>query len=210
MIDLYTFETKNGIRPVLAFEECGLDYRIHWVDLFKNEHRGADYLAINPEGRIPAAVIESGGKRQVIVQSAAILLWAAQTTGRFLPVDPDRRRQVDNWLLAGMSDLAASSSALNAVENRIPDATEATRVYFRKRFFEQLGIVERRLGEGRYLAGEFSVADLALFPVIDFNTKRYDPADHPNVIRWHADLIARPAIARGLQRLRDARTAASG
>ena len=126
MIDLYTFQTSNGQRAAIMLEECGFPYRVHKVDLFKNEQQAPDYLALNPIGAIPVIVDPAGpgGKPLTLTQSGAIALYLAEKAGRFMPTDPLRRVAALQWLMYAMTDCAPASANLFLLGVRAPEKSE--------------------------------------------------------------------------------------
>lgn len=201
MIDLYTTATGNGRRPALMLEECGLPYTVHKIDLAKGEQRQPSFLALNPVGSIPVIVDREGpgGEKLVLAQSAAILLYLAEKTGRFMPKDPGRRALVYQWLMHIMSDQQSTSATLFQVAS-LPDKPTSAIASFEKRLSDYFRLVDTRLAEAEYLAGELSIADFALYPLIDRRREIVEKAGSlPHLRRWMAALAARPAIARAMQ-----------
>lgn len=201
MIDLYTAGTGNGRRPALMLEECGLPYKAHKIDLAKGEQRQPSFLALNPAGSIPVIVDHEGpgGQKLVLAQSAAILLYLAEKTGRFMPKDASQRALVYQWLLHILSDQQATSAVLFQVAS-LPDKLASATTYFENRLIDYFRLVDRQLGEVEYLAGELSIADFALYPLVDRRREIVEKAGTlENLKRWTAMLAARPAIARAMQ-----------
>ena len=201
MIDLYTSSSPNGAKVHIMLEETGLDYEIRRVNLDEGEHKKSDYLAINPNGKIPAIVDRDGpgGAEVTIFESGAILLYLAEQSGQLLPEDPKVRWQVISWLMFQMAGLGPSLAQAGYFLNRAPEpvphaverfVTEAERLY---------GVVDRRLAEAEFLAGAYSIADIACFPWMR-NHQRFgvDIEDYSNVARWLATVAARPAVQRGV------------
>jgi len=201
MIDVYFAPTANGFRATVAMEECGLPYRLHKLDIAKGETRTPEYLKVNPAGLIPAIVDPDGpgGKPMTLTQSAAIIHYAAEKAGRFLPADPTSRWTVLQWLMQASSDVAGTSGALFRIDNSIPDKTPGNSEYFQKRLVNFFRDCDRQL-EGRdFLAGEISVADLMLYPGFVARKALLDSAGGlANLQRWAATMAARPAVQRGM------------
>lgn len=201
MIDLYTAATGNGRRPALMLEECGLPYTVHKIDLAKGEQRQPSFLALNPVGSIPVIVDREspGGQTLVLAQSAAILLYLAEKTGRFLPKESGRRALVYQWLMHIMADQQSTSATLFQVAS-LPDKPTSAITYFENRLSDYFRLVDRQLAGAEYLAGELSIADFALYPLIDRRREIVEKAgDLAHLRRWMAALAARPAIARAMQ-----------
>jgi len=202
MIDLYTWSTPNGLKVQIMLEETGLDYDLHPICLDEGEQKKPEYLAINPNGKIPAIIDRDGpgGDELAIFESGAILLYLAEKSGKFLPEDPERRWPVISWLMFQMGGIGpalgqtgyflnrASEPEPNAVERFV---NEAERLY---------GVVDRRLAEAEFLAGAYSIADIASYPWMR-NHQRFglDIGDFPNVQRWLQTIAERPAVERGLE-----------
>jgi GST-like protein len=202
MIDLYFAPTANGFRASVALEECGLAYRLHKMDIAKGDTRTPAFLAVNPAGLIPAIVDSDGpgGKPFALSQSGAIILYAAEKSGRFLPQDPAARYRTLQWFLQAASDVAGTSGAVFRIENSAPEKSVANADYFKNRLLTFFRDCDRQL-EGRdFLAGDISVADLMLYPGLVARKALVDAAGGcPNLQRWGAAMAARPAVQRGMQ-----------
>lgn len=199
MIDFYTAGTGNGRRPALMLEECGLAYTPHTIDLAKGEGRSPEFLKINPVGAIPAIVDHDGpgGQTVTLAQSGAILLYLADKTGKFLPADPVQRAAHLQWLMYALTDVAPTSSAV-FYASKLDDKT--AQGAFEDRLIGQLGHADKRLGAVEYLAGEYGVADMALYPVYDSRKALIEAkgAGLGNLKRWAESVGSRPAIKRGM------------
>lgn len=201
MIDLYTFNTSNGHRASIILEECGLPYRVHKVDLAKGEQRTPDFLNINPAGAIPAIVDHDvpGGPLK-LSQSGAIVLYAAEKTGRFLPADPARRALALQWLMLAVTDVARASTSIFLSSAVLPDKFPANVAYFEEQTLRYLRVAEARLAGRSFLADELSVADFALYPLYAVRKALVDKAgDLPELTRWGAALAARPGVDKGMR-----------
>ncbi len=201
MIELHTAATGNGRRPVLMLEECGVPYILHRVDLTTGEHKKPAYLALNPLGAIPTMIDKdgTGGAKLVLTQSAAILLYLAEKTGRFLPRDGMKRALAYQWLMHIMSDSQAFSG-IHFVLGAMPEKPEAAMAHLLKRMNEYFSFADRRLGEAEYLAGELSLADLALYPLADRRRDLIEKAGGlPHLKRWMKTMAARPGVGRAMQ-----------
>lgn len=164
MIDLYTFASSNGQRAAIVLEECALPYRVHKVDLAKREHKAPEFLNINPAGAIPTIVDSDGpdGAPLKLSQSAAIMLYAAAKSGRFLPEDPVRRAVALQWLLFAVTDVARASTAMFLCSTVVPDKSPANVAYFEEQTLRYLRVADARMADREFLADEPSVADFAL------------------------------------------------
>jgi len=201
MIDLHTFPTSNGQRVTIMLEECALPYRVHSVDLSKGEQRAPEFLALNPVGAIPVLVDPDGpgGAPLTLAQSAAILLYLAEKTGRFLPVPSPRRYVALQWLMHAVTDCAAATGAIFLLSARAPEKSAANLAWFEERLLQQFRAVDTRLADRDWLADELSIADFALYPVFAVRKALVEKAGGlPNLTRWAAALAARPAVARAM------------
>ena len=202
MIDLYLAGTANGFRASVALEEAGLPYRTHKVDLAKGESRTPEFLRINPAGLIPAIVDQDGpgGKPLALSQSGAIILYAAEKSGRFLPKDPLRRAMAWQWFTQGLSDVAATSGALFRVENSVPDKIAANTDYFKKRLLGFFSVCDAHLAGRDFLADEFSIAELMLYPNFALRKPMLDQAGgFAELQRWGKAVGARPGMHKGMK-----------
>ena len=202
MINLYTAGTANGHRAAIALEESGLAYRAHKLNLQAGDQRKPEYLKINPAGAIPAIVDEDGpgGKPLTLAQSGAIVLYVAEKSGKFIPKDPARRLTALQWLMQACSDVAGTSSTIFQLSMGAPEKSSANVEFFEKRLVNALRVADHRLADREYLADEFSVADLALYPVVA--TRRPVIEKHgglPNLAKWADRMAARPGVAKGMQ-----------
>ena len=206
MIELYTSATPNGQKIHIMLEETGLDYRIHWVDLRKGEQFDPEFLRISPNNKIPVILDRDGpgGEPLSVFESGAILIYLAEKTGKFLPAEPRARTQVLEWLMfqvGGVGPMLGQAHHFRAyAREKIPYAierytNEGARIY---------RVLDKRLAEHEYLAGDYSIADMAVFPWIRLHERQgQDMADHPHLSRWFDTLTARPAVARDMEKTRD-------
>jgi GST-like protein len=201
MIELYTWGTPNGRKVSVMLEECGLPYAVHKINIGAGEQFDPGYLRINPNGKIPSIVDPDGpdGKPISMMESGAILVYLAGKTGRFLPRSDRDRYQALEWLMFQMGGVGPMFGQvhhfLRAAKEPVPYATER---YTREK--DRLyGVLDRRLGETPYLAGEYSIADIATYPwVARHEWHKTDLAAHPNVKRWFDAIGAREPVQRGM------------
>jgi GSH-dependent disulfide-bond oxidoreductase len=167
MIDLYTAATMNGRRAALALAECGLPHRIHRLDLQKEDQHKPDFLNVNPMGTIPLIIDDTGpgGRPISLTQSGAIVLYCAEKSGKLIPHDPRRRIQAFEWFMQALTDVGPSSSAMFQL-SIAPESSAANNSHFEQRFLKHCANVDAQLAGQDFLAGEFSIADVALYPVI--------------------------------------------
>lgn len=203
MIELHTVPTANGYKASIMLEELGLPYQVKSYDLIKGEQLSADFLALNPVGRLPTLVDHELQSAPITVYgSAAILIYLAEKTGRFLPTDTRQRARVFEWLGIISGDLAPAYSGqfvFNVIAaEKQPWAIE----FYNKLCTRLLGPLELQLGKTRYLAGEdYTIADILAYPVASVSMLRYpgNLEGHPQLARWAKEIGARPAVQRGMQ-----------
>jgi GSH-dependent disulfide-bond oxidoreductase len=200
-IDLYTWSTPNGRKVSVMLEECGLPYTVHKIDISKGDQFTPEFVAINPNSKIPAIVDPEGPKgKLVLFESGAILIYLAEKTGKFLTKDPVGRHTVLQWLMFQMGGVGPmfgqAHHFMRAAKEQIPYGierygNEAKRLY---------GVMNKRLGEAKFLAGDdYSIADIATYPwVARHEWHRVALEDFPKVKRWYDTIGARPAVARGM------------
>lgn len=198
---LYYFPTLNGHKVTIALEEMGLGYEVVMVDILSDEQLRPEFLAINPNGRIPALV--DGDVR--LFESAAILQYLGRKTGQFYPADESSRALVDSWLFWQMAGLGPASGNVNwfaraaAKPGREPAETGFALHRFRKETARLFGVLESGLQGRDFLAGTYSIADMCCWPWIDKYPDNGGGLDaFPNLAAWHARIAARPAVQRGL------------
>jgi GSH-dependent disulfide-bond oxidoreductase len=196
MIDLYTWSTPNGRKVSIMLEECGLEYRAHAVNITKDEQFKPDFLKISPNNRIPAIVDGDNGRS--LFESGAILLYLAEKTGKFWPQDPDRRWQTVEWLMWQMGGIGPMIGQVHHfVRNNKGKSPYAEERYV-KETHRLYGVLDKRLAEHEYVAGVYSIADMAIWPWISrFEWHTVDLNQYANVARWYKAIAARPAVARG-------------
>jgi GST-like protein len=203
MIDLYAAGTSNGVRARIALEECGLPYKLNFIDIGKGEQKTPQFLAMNPNGQIPVIVDHEGpgGKPVTLSQSTAILLYCAEKSGKFLPRDPAARPAVLQALMSASTDVTPVFGALTGVAGAKPPHEPAVQM-FKDRLRNLFKVWDEQLGKRKYAAGdEISVADLSLYAGY-WRTKGAQPAlleGFPNLTRWADEMAARPAIQRAVK-----------
>jgi GST-like protein len=202
MIDLYTWGTPNGRKVSIMLEETGLPYKVHPIDILKGDQFKPDFVAINPNSKIPAIVDPDGpgGKPLSLFESGAILVYLADKTGKLHSSDARTRYLELQWLMFQMGGVGPmfgqAHHFMRAAKEQIPYGIdrygkEAQRLY---------GVMNARLGESAYLAGkDYSIADIATYPwVARHEWHRVDLGAYPNVQRWFKTVGARPAVQRGM------------
>jgi GST-like protein len=204
MIELYYWTTPNGHKITIFLEEAGLPYRIIPVNIGKGEQFAPEFLRIAPNNRIPAIIDTApadGGAPLSIFESGAILEYLAEKSGRFLPTDVRGRFEVMQWLywqMAGLGPMAGQNHHfVQYARERIPYAieryvNETNRLY---------GVLDRRLADREFVAGDYSIADMAIYPwIVPYKKQKQNLGDFPNLRRWFEVIAARPAVQRAYQR----------
>jgi GST-like protein len=196
MIDLYTWTTPNGRKASIALEEMGLPYKAHAIDISKDEQFAPAFLKISPNNRIPAIVDNDTGMS--LFESGAILIYLADKTGKLLPKQGEDRYRVIEWL---MWQMGGPGPMLGQVHHFVK-YNKGKSAYAEERYSKEAqrlyGVLDRRL-EGRdFVAGDYSIADIAIWPWISrFEWQEVDLNKFPNVKRWYTTIAARPAVQRG-------------
>jgi GST-like protein len=201
MIDFYTSSSPNGLKVQIMLEETGLEYELHRVNLSEGDQKTPEYLKINPNGKIPAIVDRDGlgGDEVTVFESGAILLYLAEKTGEFLPVEANGRWQVVSWLMFQMAGIGPSLAQAGYFLNRAPEPVPHAVERFVDEAERLYGVVDRRLEEVEFLAGNYSIADIASFPWLRIHQRfGLDVTDYPSVERWLEVISARSAVQRGL------------
>jgi GST-like protein len=206
MIELYTWPTPNGHKVHIALEELDLPYTVHAVDIGEGDQFKPEFLKISPNNRIPAIVDRDGpqGKPIALFESGAILIYLAEKTGKLLAPKGNARYGAMQWLMFQMGGIGPMLGQAHHFRTFAPEqipyaieryTAEAKRLY---------GVVDKRLGEATYLAGEYGIADIATFPWLRYWEKQgVSLSDYPNVARWLAAIEKRPAVERALKILAD-------
>jgi GST-like protein len=202
LIDLYTWTTPNGRKVSIMLEETGLPYRVHPIDIGKGDQFTPEFLAINPNNRIPAIVDQEGpdGRPFKLFESGAILLYLSWKTGRLLPRKPTEQFEAIQWLMFQMGGVGPmfgqAHHFLRAAPEPVPYAIER---YTRetRRLYK---VLDGHLASRDYLAPEYSVADIATYPwVARHEWHKVDLNEFPAVKRWFDDVGARPAVQAGMK-----------
>jgi GSH-dependent disulfide-bond oxidoreductase len=200
MIDLYYWTTPNGHKVTIFLEEAGLPYRLHPVNLGKGEQFKPQFLRHAPNNRIPAIVDKDpkdGGESISIFESGAILQYLAEKTGRFLPKDVRGRFEVMQWLfwqMAGLGPMAGQNHHFaQAAPERIPYAIDR----YVKETARLYGVLDRRLAKREFIAGAYSIADMACYPwIVPHERQSQNLDDFPHLKRWFLVIQARAAVER--------------
>lgn len=197
MIEFYSWVTPNGRKVSIMLEECGLEYENHPIEIGENEQFAPEFLKISPNNKIPAIVDTDTGIS--LMESGAILLYLAEKTGRFMPTDENGKWKAMEWLMMQMGSVGPMLGQTHHFVKYNPGKAP----YAEERYMNEnrriYGVLDRRLGEAAYLAGEdYTIVDMATWPWISrFDWQTMDLNDYPNVKRWYLDIVARPAVQRG-------------
>jgi len=202
MIDLYTWNTPNGRKITVMLEEIGLPYRVHGVDINKNDQFKPDFLRISPNNKIPAIVDSDGpgGTPYSLFESGAILIYLAEKTGKLLSQDARRRMDTIQWLMFQMASVGPMFGQAHHFLRFAPEKVP----YAMKRYSDETrriyGVMHNRLGESPWLAGpDYSIADIATYPwVARYEFQEVKLEEFPNVKRWFDEMGARPAVKKGM------------
>ena len=208
MIDVYSWPTPNGHKVHIMLEECGLPYTVHAVDISAGDQFKPGFLAISPNNKIPAIVDAEGpdGKPMSLFESGAILVYLAGKTGRFLPADVRGRYVALQWLMFQMGGLGPMLGQAHHFRIYAPEKIEYAINRYTNEAKRLYGVMDKRLGEVPYFAGDYGIADMAIYPWSRSHANQgIDLADFPNVRRWYEAVGARPAVQRGVQVLADRR-----
>ena len=202
MIDLYTWTTPNGRKVSILLEELGLPYGVHPVNIGKGDQFAPDYLKINPNGKIPSIVDPQGpdGKPIAMMESGAILIYLARKTGKLFPQAERAQYEVLQWLMFQMGGVGPmfgqTHHFLRAAKEPVPYAIERYMAETRRLY----AVLNDRLKVHDYLAGAYSIADIATYPwVARHEWHKTDLNDFPHVRRWFDAISARPAVQKGMR-----------
>ncbi len=208
MIDLYGWPTPNLFKVTILLEELGMAYNAIPVDIGRGDQFKPDFLKISPNNKMPAIVASDGpdGKPLSLFESGAILMYLAEKSGRYMPQDVRGRYQVIQWLMFQMGGIGPMLGQVHHFRQYAPEpipyaidryTNEASRLY---------NVVDKRLGEVPYLAGDYSIADMAVFPWLRLYERQGQKLeDYPNLKRWFEAIDARPAVKKGVTILADKR-----
>lgn len=197
MIDLYTWNTPNGRKVSIALEEMGLPYRIFPVNLGSGEQKGRDFVRISPNGKIPA-IVDRDARGRTLMESGAILLYLAEKTGLLMPTDVEGRWRTIEWLMWEMGGAGPMLSQHIHFTHYNPDASTYARERYAAEALRLYGVLESRLDSRDYVVGDYSIADIAIWPwVAGFPMHQIDFETFPNVRRWYQAIANRRAVQRG-------------
>jgi GST-like protein len=200
MIDLYFWTTPNGYKITIMCEEVGLPYNVIPINIRTGEQFKPEFLKISPNNKIPAIIDHDGpgGKPITIFESGAILMYLAEKTGKLMPQEMRKRYEVIQWLMFQMASVGPMFGQNNHFSRQAPEqikyaidrySNETKRIY---------NVMEKRLAEAPYLAGDYSIADVATFPwTVRYDWHGINLDELPNFKRWFKAVEARPAVIKG-------------
>ena len=207
MIDLYFWMTPNGYKVTIMLEELGWKYNVIPVNIGKGDQFKPDFLKISPNNRMPALVDDDGpgGKPISVFESGAMLMYLAEKAGfQFMPQDMRRRYDVIQWLMFQMASVGPMLGQAHHFRRYAPEKIEYAVDRYTNEARRIYGVIDKRAGEAPYLAGEYSIADMATYPWLrTHNWQGQDLNDFPNLKRWYDSIEARPAVQRGLAVMKD-------
>ena len=207
MIELLFAPTPNGQKVSIALEEMGIPYKVTPINIMRGEQFKPEFLAASPNNKIPAMIDDAptnGGAPISVFESGAMLIYLAEKSGKFYPADPRQRADVLQWLMWQMAGLGPMAGQVHHFANYAPEKLP----YAIKRYVDEAGrlygVLDIQLKSREYVAGEYSIADMAIWPWVAIHTMhQQDFDDFPNVSRWFDLVGKRPAVQRGMAVLKD-------
>ncbi|HEY6258189.1 MAG TPA: glutathione binding-like protein [Xanthobacteraceae bacterium] len=207
MIDLYYWTTPNGHKITIFLEEAALPYRINPVNIGKGQQFAREFLEISPNNRIPAIVDHEpadGGQPIQLFESGAILHYLADKTRRFIPADLRGRTETIQWLFWQMGNLGPMAGQNNHFSNYAVDKIPYAIDRYRNEVNRLYGVLDRRLAGRSFIAGDYSIADMAIYPwIVPYERQGQKLEDFPNLKRWFEAVRARPAVARAYAKAKE-------
>ena len=214
MIDLHYWTTPNGHKVTIFLEETGLPYKIFPVNIGKGEQFNREFLAISPNNRIPAMVDHDppgGGAPIAVFESGAMLLYLADKTGKFIAKDIRSRTDTIQWLFWQMGNLGPMSGQNNHFNNYAVDKLQYAMDRYRNEVNRLYGVLDRRLADRPFMAGDYSIADMASYPWVALHERQHQKiTDFPHVKRWVEAIAARPAVVRAYAKAKEVNPNAGG
>jgi GST-like protein len=197
MIDLYTFTTPNGRKASIMLEEVELPYNVHKIDITKGDQFTPEFVAINPNSKIPAIVDQDTGI--TVFESGAILIYLAEKVGKLLPTNDKERFQVLSWLMLQMGSVGPMFGQLNHFKKFAPEKIPYAIERYEKETLRLYSVLDKQLAEREFICGDYSIADIATYPWVTIHEWQGLTLDsHPNLKRWVETVQQRPAVERGM------------
>ena len=192
---LFTAPTPDGYKVSIALEEMGLGYTVQPLDLTKGEQKRAEFLKLNPNGKVPCLIDDDFA----VMESGAILLWLAEKSGQLLPSHRQGRSEALQWLMLQVGGLGPMMGQANLFGHYWPEKLPAVQARYLGEVKRLFTILDARLSDRDYLAGDYSIADIAIFPwIMTHKAQGLTLDDYPAIKRWYALVRARDAVQRGL------------
>jgi GST-like protein len=204
MLKLYVWKTPNGFKAPIMLEECGMDYEIIPINISKGEQKTPEYLAINPNGKIPALVDEDAeGGPVKLFESGAILLYLAEKSKKFIPQDMQGKYSVVEWLMFQMAGVGPMFGQYAHFTRFAPEKVPYAISRYHDESVRLLGVLDTRLGEADYLAGEYSIADISTYPWVKaiIGMENSPVEGCKNVERWLEAIESRPAVKTAYEKI---------
>ena len=196
VIDLYTWMTPNGQKVSIMLEEVGLPYRVHRIDIENRAQFDPAFLKISPNNKIPAIVDHDTGLQ--LMESGAILLYLAEKSGLLMPQDFEAKWRTHEWLMWQMGGAGPFLGQVHHFVAYNPGKSPYGEERYTKEARRLWQVLETRLGEVEYVAGDYTVADISIWPwIARYPIQPVEMDDHPNIKRWYHAIAARPAVQRG-------------
>jgi len=197
MIELYTSPTPNGYKVSIMLEEIGMEYSVHPIDLARGEQKTPEFLAMNPNGRIPV-IVDRDNDDFVVFESGAILIYLAEKSGQLLPREKKARFRVLQWLMFQMAGVGPMMGQANVFYRYFPEQIPAAIHRYQHEGQRLLGVLDKQLVGRDYLCDEYSIADIATWPwAVIHEWSGIDVAGLDNLQAWLERMAQRPAVARG-------------
>lgn len=198
MIDLYTFTTPNGRKVSILLEELGISYNVHKIDITQGQQFLPDFVAINPNSKIPAIIDHD--TEITVFESGAILMYLAEKMGKLLPTETKSRYQVMEWLMFQMASVGPMFGQFNHFNRFAPEKVPYAIARYEQETLRLYGVLNGQLADRPYIAGEdYSIADIALYPwVASYEFMGLTLEKHPHLKHWVEILQERPAVQRGM------------
>ena len=197
MIELYTSPTPNGYKVTIMLEETGLDYEVHTIDLGKQEQKSPEFLAMNPNGRIPV-IVDHENDDLVVFESGAILIYLAEKSGRLLPAETTARSRVLQWLMFQMGGIGPMMGQANVFFRYFEEKSPAAIDRYQHEGRRLLTVLDWQLAGSDFICGEYSIADIATWPwAVTHNWSGIDIDGLDNLRAWLERMAQRPAVVRG-------------
>lgn len=203
MLDVYYWPTPNGHKITLFLEEAHVPYRLHSINIGKNEQFAPEFLMISPNNRIPAIVDHEpvgGGASVSVFESGAILQYLAEKHKLFLPHDLRGRAEVMQWLFWQVGGLGPMAGQNHHFSTYAPEKIPYAIARYVKETSRLYGVLNTRLADREFVAGDYSIADMAIYPwIVPYEKQGQSLADHPHLKRWFEAMAARPAVVKAYE-----------